>query len=194
MKVQSMLCNNCGAPIESSIKARFVTCGFCGVQLKIERQGGGIWTEVIGELDERTRKMARDLQSLKMQTRLAALDRRWEAQRKELVIRDKNGAERIPSQGLAMVALVMGFFAAGAALIMTREFAFSGLFPFFPVIFAGGGVLGFLFVRARAERYQAARRHYLRERRTIMRSIQDMEQAEPPAPPTTEGDMGREPA
>ena len=41
MPTLSIACNHCGAPLTVAEDTRFVTCGYCKLQLEVKREGGG---------------------------------------------------------------------------------------------------------------------------------------------------------
>src|SRR5437868_6104613 len=71
----SVRCNHCGAPLQIDSAARFLTCSYCGAQLEVHRSGGAVYTEVLQEIDQRTERIERDVQEIKRQNAIEALDR-----------------------------------------------------------------------------------------------------------------------
>ena len=42
VKVDSVACNHCGAPLQVGSGTRFVTCAHCGSQLEVHRTGSSL--------------------------------------------------------------------------------------------------------------------------------------------------------
>ena len=95
MKVISVSCNHCGAPLEVPKKARFVTCKYCSSRLAIKATESATYTEVLEAIGERTEKIAQDVETIKLQNRLERLDREWQTDRRRFMTRDKHGVERL---------------------------------------------------------------------------------------------------
>src|SRR5438045_7513413 len=93
----SVRCNHCGAPLQVAGGARFLTCTYCGAQLEVHRSGGAVYTEVLQEIDQRTERIERDVQQIKRQNAIEALDREWEMRRQTLMVRNKDGSTDAPS-------------------------------------------------------------------------------------------------
>ena len=54
MTLIPVACHSCGAPLEVSDEARFVTCRHCGMQLVVKSNDGAAWTQQIEAIEERT--------------------------------------------------------------------------------------------------------------------------------------------
>lgn len=61
MELETLSCNNCGAPLQVPENANFVSCAQCGSQLAVKRNESARYTEVLQRLDTRTTEMAREL-------------------------------------------------------------------------------------------------------------------------------------
>ena len=103
MRVITLSCNQCGAPLEVSHRAKFVTCNFCTARLEIKREAGSTWTEELEELRSELRK-------LKKRAELTKYDERWKLSRRRLMNRQKNGEFTIPTRTGAL-AIFFVFFA-----------------------------------------------------------------------------------
>ncbi len=58
MRLLSLTCNHCGAPLEVPAKTRFLTCNYCSSRLEVHRSGSAVHTEVLEAIEERTKKIA----------------------------------------------------------------------------------------------------------------------------------------
>lgn len=64
MRVISLTCDKCGAPLEVGEEVRFFTCSFCGSRLAMHHAGGAIYTEALGRIDEKTDRILTYVQQL----------------------------------------------------------------------------------------------------------------------------------
>ena len=81
MKIISLNCNHCGAPLDVPAKAKYVTCGFCDSRLQVQHTGNTYSTTVIEQLVEQANQIQEDVEFLKRQAAIAELDERWKRQR-----------------------------------------------------------------------------------------------------------------
>jgi hypothetical protein len=175
VKVLTLTCNQCGAPLEVPAKTRSLTCTFCASQLEVHRSGGAAYTEVLKPLQQRTDQVAEDMETVKLTLELEKLDRRWMQKRKSLVL--QNG--QVPTKDRALFALwipaiigIVGISVAlGIAITSADDTALSTGIPVF--IFWGIGpiVLGVslhAFLSQKAEAYKLAKQRYDRRRRELL--------------------------
>ena len=91
MKVITVRCNECGAPLETSDTARYLTCGHCGSQLSVQRTASAVFTEKLDAIASQTEMMAGSLGIIRVQNDIAQLDREWVMEREKHLIRGKRG-------------------------------------------------------------------------------------------------------
>src|SRR5262245_30947289 len=96
-QASSVICNHCGAALDVPPGTRFATCSYCGRKLQIHHTGSAIYTEVLDSIEQRTQQMANDIQTLKRQNELEALDRQWAEQRAQFMVRSRSGRTSEPS-------------------------------------------------------------------------------------------------
>ena len=77
MLVESIACNNCGAPLSIPGAANFVTCIYCKASLSVKRNNSVVYTEVLGRIEAITESMADDLRFLRLERELEYLDKHW---------------------------------------------------------------------------------------------------------------------
>ena len=177
MKVISLNCNHCGAPLDVPAKARFATCGFCEAKLAIEHVGNSYSTSVLEDLKETTDKIARDVAEIKSSSEIQDLDAQWERERVQHMVTGKDGRQSLPTKSGAIVG---GIFIAGFGLFwtimaagMTSAGARMGLpgairiFPLFGLLFVAFGLFMAFSTYSRAESYERANRKYLDNRRKL---------------------------
>ena len=163
MKIVSLNCNNCGAPLEASRKARFVTCTFCDARLEIKDEGAATWTEEFEELRS-------DVRDLQRNSELEQLDREWRRTRRRYRSRTRRGHIAIPTKTDAFPQLI--FLTIIALILIGATFGTR---------VAGIGYLvgslllliGFLRARRTLSKARAlgrARHEYQERRRKLMRA------------------------
>jgi len=134
MKLLTLSCNECGAPLEVPEGTKYVTCGYCSARLAVQRTTSAVYTEVIEKIGQQTEKLAQDLEILKLQNELAQLDRQWMEEREDYMVRGKHG-KRLPNAGVSIFAAAM---MAVGGLIFMGTAASSGA--------PGAALLGFLLI------------------------------------------------
>jgi uncharacterized Zn finger protein (UPF0148 family) len=162
MKVLSVSCNNCGAPLEVPRKTRFLTCKFCESRLEIQKSDSAYFTNVI----EAVHEMKDDVETIKMQNSLERLDREWGMERQRWTTTDKHGRSSVPSFAAAIMFMVAGS-VAGIVILSTAPGGFGN----FGLVFLAFGLLGGTFSLSRAKNYAARRRRYESKRRDLARGL-----------------------
>lgn len=129
MKLISLNCNHCGAPIEVPKPAKFVTCRYCNARLAIHHTGNSYSTELLDQIKSTTDSLVREVEILKGNSELERLDREWERTRCELLKSDEDGSiRRVPTKreakwgsilyfGLGMVFITAGLVVPPVAII-----------------------------------------------------------------------------
>ena len=169
MKLISLTCSHCGAPLEVPEEARFVTCTYCSSRLGVHRSGGAVYTEVLDVLERRTEKLAEDVETLKLQNQLERLDREWMMEREQYLVRGKHGGRHLPSKTGVMIMLV---FVVGFGIFWMASAARIGFVPaIFGVFFIGFAVVTFVTMFSKADQYERRRRTYEAERRRLLRAV-----------------------
>ncbi len=186
MRVLSLNCNHCGAPLEVPHKTRFLTCAYCSTRLEVHRTGSAAYTETLESIDDRTRKIADDVAALKLHSELEEIDRQWDARRAALLIRDKRGNAHVPTRGGTLIGsfLVAGFGVLWTvmALAITRNSPFplvGVVFPLFGVLFVVGAIFAGVSALGKAETYQRERAAYDGRRRALLRQLESRQREAP---------------
>jgi hypothetical protein len=91
MELLPVRCNHCGASLKISGDARFVTCAYCKSELTVMRNEGAISTEVLQRIEQKTDRMADNLDVIRIQGELDLLDREWQMKRETMLVRDRRG-------------------------------------------------------------------------------------------------------
>ncbi|WP_153556340.1 hypothetical protein [Roseimaritima sediminicola] len=178
MKLISVRCNHCGAPLEVPPTARFVTCGFCDAQLVVHHSGSAHSTELLEEIKATTDGLVEQVEQLKHREEVEQLDRQWEITQRELQVHGKDGRVSVPSKGGAIfgtvIATVFGFvWMLFAGSIVARGMRMglpsaAALFPLFGLVFIVIGIAGGLLHYSKAQRYEQAKAQYQRRRRAAL--------------------------
>jgi DNA-directed RNA polymerase subunit RPC12/RpoP len=167
MRVESVSCNNCGAPLEVGVGTNYVTCGHCGSRLAVKRTGSSAYTELLEEIDQKTDTMARHLAELRHHAELERIDREWEQERQGFLTADKHGNKHEPTtEG----ALLGGVVLIGFGLFFAITSGSMGAPFFFPLVglgFAGYGVYLLVTGPAKAREFLRAREAYHRRRAEV---------------------------
>ena len=64
MQLISLSCNKCGAPLEAPEGANFLTCGYCGSRLAVQRNGSAYYTQVLDQIDHKTTQILNKVDTL----------------------------------------------------------------------------------------------------------------------------------
>jgi len=167
--VLSVRCNHCGAPLEVSAGARFLTCSYCNSQLEVHRSGGAVYTEVIEQIDQRTQRIERDVAEIKRQNSVEQLDREWEIRRQELLVRNKNGSTDVPTAAGGMVGGAIAIVAGLGWMAFTASMGAPAFFPLFGLLFIGAGIVAAVTQMSKADQYTRAESDYRVRREAILR-------------------------
>ena len=163
MKLLSISCNQCGAPLEVPTDVKFVTCQFCESQLQVHRTENSAYTEVLEALEQKTNEIASDVAHLKLQSELQNLDRDWERKRKSFMVKGENGHLSIPSKTSSIVGAVVGV-GFGIFWIAMVSSMGGGGFALFGVLFIGVSIFASGHAFSKADAFEKAKRRYRRKR------------------------------
>lgn len=179
MKIISLNCNHCGAPLEVPAKARFVTCGFCEAKLAVEHTGNSYSTSVLEDLKQTTEQIARDVAAIKSSSAIEKLDAQWERSRSQHLVTGKHGHQSLPTKGGAVAG---GLFIAGFGLfwtIMAAGITSAGsqmgapgvvrIFPLFGLLFIAFGLFNAFRIYSKAEAFEKDNRDYRQQRQKLVR-------------------------
>jgi preprotein translocase subunit SecF len=170
MKVVTVDCNSCGAPLEVGEKTRFVTCRYCSKRLSIQHSESSVYTEVLDDIKESTDKISQDMEVIKLQNQLEQLDREWMLQRESFMISSKNGGKHLPTGGSA----IGGIFAAAFGvvwIVFASSMGAPAIFPLFGVFFIIFAVFGAVNTTNKATSYRNAHQRYQAHRRELQHRL-----------------------
>jgi len=126
------------------------------------------------------RHLSDQLSEVQYQNELARLDREWEMERQQYMVRDRYGARYVPTAGLGIGAAVVGglfgIFWTVMAVAITSDAPDIGvfsavkvIFPLFGVLFTAAAVGYGLYAATQAQRYQRAYVAYKARRDEVRR-------------------------
>jgi DNA-directed RNA polymerase subunit RPC12/RpoP len=102
MELETLSCNNCGAPLQVPITANFVNCAYCGSRLAVKRTESAHYTEVLERLDRldtRTESVEAAVRVLQLDKAIMELDDGWRAKRKQYMMQGRDGTLHAPGLG-----------------------------------------------------------------------------------------------
>ena len=181
MQVESLSCNKCGAPLDVPATVDFLTCGHCGSRLVVKRTGSAHYTETIEQLSKRAERMEEDIDRLALENDLERLEREWQQEREQYMVRGKDGSLSEPGNALAL-QIGIGVFSGLLMLIAIGYFAPWGAAaaPLWLIVllFVAFTVWSIVDARMKLTRYEAAMREYERHKAEIVRQIEATQNSE----------------
>lgn len=168
MKVVTVDCNSCGAPLQVGAKTRFITCRYCSKRLSIQYSESSVYTEVLDDIKELTDKISQDMEVIKLQNQVEQLDREWMLQRESFMVTSKNGGKHLPTTGRHMVG---GIFPPPVFGVIWIGFAASmgapGVFPLFGIVFIAFALFSTVSSLGKVKGYQNAHTRHQTYRRQL---------------------------
>lgn len=170
MNVLSLTCNHCGAPLQVPEETRFLTCQFCSSQLEVQHAGNAVYTQVLQAIDQRTAAMAKDIDEIKRHNELEQLDRDWERERENYLVRGKDGHTSIPTTAGSLVGMTIGVIFSIFWIGLTASAGAPGFLQFFGVAALVLVVFGSLNNCRKALKYRSREADYEQRRQALRRS------------------------
>jgi hypothetical protein len=191
MKLLSLTCQHCGAPLEVPAKITQLTCQFCGTRLKVERTGSAAYTEAIGDLVQQMARVTDNTDQLKIEQEIARLDRDWMMNRERFMVRGKDGQLDVPTRtsaaiaGVIIVAFGIVWTAMATGIAGAIGFGINqvgggplsflpGLFPCFGVLFIIGGIVMAVTAYGKAINFEEHQHAYHAERNQLLTQLQQL--------------------
>lgn len=172
----SVSCNHCGASLQLSDKAKFVTCNYCGSRLAVHRTDSASYTEVLNEIRDTTQRVESNLDVIRLQNDLERLDREWMMERERYMVSDKDGARHVPSRGRSLVGAAVSIIVGIGAVTMASQFQ-NGWMGVITVFVALGVIASAMFDILKTEKYEAAQARYERRRAGLTERLSTNPQA-----------------
>jgi LSD1 subclass zinc finger protein len=163
VQLETIACNQCGAPLSVPEAAKFVRCNHCAASLAVRRNESVTYTEVVEKLVEHTSKLAEQVAHLRYQAEIARIDREWDRERTRRLVHHKHGPPTEPSRGQAIlgggVAIVFGIM--GSIMAGTTG---GASFAVFPMVFVVFGLILAIWGTKKADEFERARKRYKAQR------------------------------
>jgi len=115
--VRQLCCQGCGATLPVTEGVRFLTCNYCHAHLEIVQDQATTHTRLLEGIEQRTKKIERDVEVLRIQGELKHLDEAWAKYEARVDPRDERGRRAEPTGGIFGIGLVA--FVIGIALCFT---------------------------------------------------------------------------
>lgn len=173
MKLLSLTCNHCGAPLEAPTKTRYLTCAYCNSRLEVKREGQAVYTEVLEAIEERTARIAEDVETIKLQNEIERLDREWTLQRERYLVKGQEGDISVPSTAGSVVGGLVGAGFGVAWTIFTASIGAPFIFPVFGILFIVLALAGTFSGTAKAEAYRLEQGSYESRRRALLARLRE---------------------
>jgi len=178
MPVESLNCNQCGAPLLVPEGANYLTCQHCQTPLAVRRDESVRYTEKIAELNQKTEDLSGQVAFLHYQQATADLDRNWEKQRELLLVRTRNGRRVPPSPEMSVFA---GACIVGIGIIVTFGASIPEQLPLYQLMGIGMialGLIGGWWSYEHAYAYARAEAEYRRRKSRL--TVESFEQNDEP--------------
>ncbi len=173
MELESLNCNNCGAPLEVSTSANFVTCSHCSTRLAVRRTETSAFTEQLESIDAKQNEMLDRLARIERQTDLADLDRQGEREQAAFMVSDKSGHKRLPFQMGGVISGIVAIFGLFWTIIAGSMFRPMALFG---ILFMGIAIYGGFARSRKLQAYEEAHARYQTRKRELLSRRTDEEQ------------------
>lgn len=172
MKVTKVCCQGCGADLQIDESIRYVTCNYCHCRLEVVHDATVTHTRQLDKIERTTEQVANNLKVIELQNDLERLDREWESQRGNLLVRGKNGHVSEPSSVGSMIggmiAIVFGIF----WISMASSIGASGFFPLFGLVFIGFAVFSMITGTSKAGTYKSRQSEYEQRRQALISRLE----------------------
>jgi hypothetical protein len=166
VRLETIACNQCGAPLSVAEAAQFVRCNHCAASLAVRRNESVTYTEVVEKLVEHTSKLAEQVAHLRYQNELERIDRDWQRERERHLIRHKDHAPTEPTRGAAIVGGLVAVVVGAIGAIIGGS-AGAGAFVLFPLAFIVLGAVMAILGTKKAEEFERVKSRYLSRRGSL---------------------------
>jgi hypothetical protein len=173
MRLVSLNCNQCGAPLEVPEKIKFVTCVYCSAHLSIRHEGNAVYSEALDEIEKRTGKIAEDLEILKIQSELESLDRQWMLDRDRFKVKGQDGHYSVPGQAGSIAGMILAAVFGVFWTVTAASMGAPGLFPLFGIVFVIAAIAGGIASLKKADAYQRNHKSYEVERKMLLHRLRE---------------------
>lgn len=173
MKLVPVCCQNCGASLEIGESTRFVTCTYCLSRLTIQHTGAAIFTELLGEIAQKTDRIASEMASLRIQTKIQQLERDWLLEREGMLNRSKDGTTSEPDELAAWItglAIFLGAILFGITVVNAKG-GDANVAAVGAAILTIASVITIVYGTVKAREFEKAKDAYLQRRRDLEQDL-----------------------
>lgn len=164
--VRKLCCQGCGAILPVAEGVRYLTCNYCDARLEIVTDAATTHTRLLNDIDQRTRKIERDVELIRCRGELEQLDQSWGKYEARVIPRDDKGRRTSAGGTLILFGLISAVI--GVALLFSEAW-WMGI-VLFPA--AGWFVVRSIRFEMRAHQlHQACRLKYEMRRRQLLQKL-----------------------
>ncbi|MDQ3928101.1 MAG: hypothetical protein M3328_03025 [Chloroflexota bacterium] len=187
MEIESLSCNNCGAPLSVPTSADYVTCGYCGSALAVRRTESAHYTELLERLEQHTDYLARRAEYLRLRDELEALDAEWQRDRRQYLTRRLSGSIQAPTRSYLITSVAVAVAACALTAWWFYATANAGpgasFFGWIGAVLSLAALVNAARVSSRVNSYNLAKQGYQQQRKQLLSAMgevypQELPQAE----------------
>jgi DNA-directed RNA polymerase subunit RPC12/RpoP len=171
VEIESLSCNNCGAPLDVPSTANFLTCRYCGSRLVVRRTETAHYTELVERLEDQA-------EYLRLRDDLDALDEDWQRERRRYLILRPNGTLQAPTRWYLGTSIVVGLVVFGLTGGWFYASANAGpgawFFGWFGAIMCLAVLAYTLRVANKVGKYNKAKQAHQQQRRELMARLYEV--------------------
>ncbi|MCW1922750.1 hypothetical protein OKA05_09315 [Luteolibacter arcticus] len=104
--VRQLCCQGCGASLPVTEGIRFLTCNYCNARLEVVQDQATTHTRLLEGIEQRTKKIERDVEAIRIQGELKHLDEAWAKYEARVDPRDQHGRRTEPAGGIIVIGLI----------------------------------------------------------------------------------------
>jgi hypothetical protein len=161
--VRQLCCQGCGATLPVTEGVRFLTCNYCEAHLEIVQDQATTHTRLLEGIEQRTKKIERDLEVIRIQGELKHLDEAWAKYEARFDPRDERVRRDEPTGGLFGIGLIGVII--GIALLRLEVWWLGAVLAPASAWFM---VMTFRWEKERARIFQEARLQYEMRRKMLL--------------------------
>ena len=168
MDLERLTCSSCGAALQVPEGVDLVNCRHCGSSLKIRRTDSVVFTEMLQSVKEQADRLEQTTEQLQVQYEMDQLDRDWERESAQLMVRGKYGHTSRPSK---FGAVLIGSMGTAFGIFWTGQVAsHSGPKPLvaFGMIFVLLAIGSSISMFVKAIQYERQQEYYESRRRELL--------------------------
>src|SRR5262245_32158814 len=134
MKLLSLTCQHCAAPLEVPVKTTQFKCLYCGSRLHVQWTASVAHTEALEVAARQISHLIKSPEQLRIEEEIDLLDDAWKTVRQRFLFRDVDGQLRVPDKNTIQLVGIFGVLLGVGAIVMatTSGFAYRNLYSASP--------------------------------------------------------------